>query len=204
MVKSTTPRDRRARRGPTKTSTLEVLVLCGGRRTEKGYLEALNQYFCSSSVRFRFDREKIGLAPSRLVTRGITQKANFAQVWCVFDVDNFDRTLTKGKQDDLTKAVVAARRAGINLAMSNPCFELWLLLHFAEHTAYLADARATARRLREHVPTYDKDRLDFQHFRDRVDDAVSRAKTLDPGDGHCPANPSTGMWELVELMRPLP
>ena len=49
-------------------------------------------------------------------------------------------------------------------------------------------------------PGYDKN-IDVRKFMDRVDDATARAKALDAGEG-CGPNPSTGMWRIVELVRP--
>ncbi|PSL58061.1 RloB-like protein [Saccharothrix carnea] len=59
-------------------------------------------------------------------------RENVADVWCVVDVDNFD----------VAAAVEEADSAKVNLAVRNPCSELWLLLHFADHRAHLADYRA--------------------------------------------------------------
>ena len=47
----------------------------------------------------------------------------FDEVWCVHDVDDHPR---------LDEARIMARDNDISLAVSNPCFELWLLLHFRE------------------------------------------------------------------------
>ena len=44
-------------------------------------------------------------------------------VWCVFDVD---------EHPQIADARQMARANGIELAISNPCFELWLLLHFRD------------------------------------------------------------------------
>jgi hypothetical protein len=49
------------------------------------------------------------------------------EVWCVFDVDEHPK---------LAEARDQANANGIQLAVSNPCFELWLLLHFQEHRAH--------------------------------------------------------------------
>lgn len=70
----------------------------------------------------------------------------YDEVWCVFDVD---------EHPHLHDARQQARDNGIDLAVSNPCFELWALLHFQDHTAHIerADAR---RRLKRHLPGYEK------------------------------------------------
>jgi len=47
----------------------------------------------------------------------------YNSVWCVFDVDDHPR---------VADARQMAADNGIELAISNPCFELWLLLHFRD------------------------------------------------------------------------
>lgn len=78
----------------------------------------------------------------------------YDEVWCVVDVDEFD----------VAKAVVAAHRTQVNLAISNPCFEYWLLLHFEACMAPLTCYDDVARRLRKHVPQYDKAALRFTDY----------------------------------------
>ncbi|SDG32219.1 RloB-like protein [Lentzea fradiae] len=77
--------------------------------------------------------------------------------------------------------------------MSDPCFELWLLLHFKAHNAFIEKGKSACALLAEYVPGYDK-RLDFSRFDDRVEAAIKRAKELPAG------NPSTDVWRLVEML----
>jgi hypothetical protein len=111
------------------------------------------------------------------------------EVWCVVDVDEFD----------ISEALTAAAKKGVNLAISNPCFEYWLLLHFELCTAPLARYDDVQRRLTKHVPRYDKTRLCFADFAPGVDDALQRARSRcgAPGEEHV-RNPSTGVWALVQ------
>lgn len=61
--------------------------------------------------------------------------------------------------------------------------------------------RAAAPLLRKHLPGYDKTALRFQDYAAFVADACERAQALDPtGEEHA-LNPSTGVWQLVELVR---
>jgi hypothetical protein len=48
------------------------------------------------------------------------------------------------------------------------------------------------------VPGYDKARLVFADYARGVDDAVARAKRLDPDGVGYQRNPSTSVWRLVE------
>ncbi|MGC4805260.1 hypothetical protein [Micromonospora sp. DT233] len=52
--------------------------------------------------------------------------------------------------------------------------------------------------LREQDPAWDKTALDFDRFRNRIDDALRRAEQLDaPPEG----NPSTGVGEIIAALR---
>ncbi|GAA0898598.1 RloB family protein [Virgisporangium aurantiacum] len=180
------------RRGdlPTKHT---VLVYCGGLRTEPEYFDGLKLENRSSAVSVRIVAE--GADPERLVRRAAghrnRQPGVFDEVWCVTDVDQFD----------LTRAVALARKERVSLAVSNPCFELWLLLHHADCTAHCTGYDDVATRLKKYVRDYDKCRLNFAAYRDKIDDAVERARKLDPDGTAFTANPSTNVWQLVERIR---
>jgi RloB-like protein len=117
----------------------------------------------------------------------------FDEVWCVFDVDQHERLAAAREQ---------ARANGIHVALSNPCFELWLLLHFRDHTAHL-DGKKAISLLRSHVKGYHK-HVDFLVFRDGYDSAVDRAKNLErrgQSAGSPDGNPSTSVYRLTERIR---
>ena len=75
--------------------------------------------------------------PKTLVERAVAMKREAAleakrkkdenlkydQVWCVFDID---------EHPFVPEAKQQARDNGIEVAISNPCFELWALLHFRD------------------------------------------------------------------------
>jgi RloB-like protein len=116
---------------------------------------------------------------------------DYDQVWCVLDVDDFD----------FGEALAAAHRNDINLAISNPCFELWLLLHHVDVTVALQGASNSLLRLKRIVPEYDKSDLRFEDFAEGIPDAVQRARLLSDDDAPLGPYPSTGMWRLVSLIR---
>lgn len=156
-----------------------VLVVSGGQKTESQYFSGLRlARRAPITVKYKVD------APHNLVKYAAKlrdqYREEFQSVWCVVDVDNFD----------IAAAVKAADRARVNLAVSNPCFELWLLLHFADHRAHIADYRAARDLLDHHVPGYDK-KLDYAAFDPGVEQAVARAALLGPD------NPATGVGRLV-------
>jgi hypothetical protein len=95
-----------------------------------------------------------------------------------------------------------ARANGIKLAISNPCFELWALLHFQDQSADLS-RQAARRQLKHHIPEYEKV-LPFHRLASGYEQAVERAKDLDHRceTAGCPGgNPSTGVHALTERIR---
>jgi hypothetical protein len=69
-----------------------------------------------------------------------------------------------------------ARRPGsrlrVDLAISNPCFEFWLLLHFEACSAPLPCYGDVAKRLLKHVPGFSKSALRFADYESGIGSAV--------------------------------
>ncbi|HKC62996.1 MAG TPA: RloB family protein [Pyrinomonadaceae bacterium] len=193
------------RRRPSLDPRPRILVVCEGRITEPQYFDAFRREEENRLVDVRIDSE--GGAPKTLVERAANRKKEseeearrardenlkYDEVWCVFDVDEHPR---------LPDARQQARDNGINLAISNPCFELWLLLHFREQNAHI-ERKAVATLLKKHIRNYRK-HVSFETLRDGYLEAVQRAQQLDrrhadvgtEGD-----NPSTNVYILTECIR---
>jgi hypothetical protein len=135
--------------------------------------------------------KKSGRSPLQLVKLAIKHRDqdadSFDEVWCVFDIDDFD----------VAEAVVLAGRNSVRLAISNPCFELWLLLHFENCTAAMSGYEQLRRRLCRHIAGYDKECGPFDQFRPGVPAAIERAQALTPAGAEHRHNPATGVWPLV-------
>lgn len=95
-----------------------------------------------------------------------------------------------------------ARDNKLELAVSNPCFELWLLLHFQECPG-MQHRDVVRRMLKEHVPGYDK-KVEYRVFQSGYQDAETRAERLviqadeagEPG-----RNPTTSIYRLTQSIR---
>jgi hypothetical protein len=130
-----------------------------------------------------------GVDPVSLVEYAVTvrnqNRDDFDEVWCVVDVDEFD----------VAAAIRQSDGRGIQLAISNPCFEVWLLLHFSDCTASVRDAVDAVRRLKQHVPDYSKSEFRFERYSAGVADAIRRARELE----HL-SNPSSGVWMVAQAI----
>ena len=191
------PRERRKR----------FLILCEGAVTEKTYFLDLRSLIRSPLVEVEIAPEH-GRDPKSLVELAKVRRERaeveakrqrdenilYNEVWCVFDVDDHIR---------LRDALQQARDCSISVAVSNPCFELWILLHFATQWAYI-DRHSLRVAIRQHLPGYDK-KVDFAALRDRGNSAIQRAREMEQRaarDGDLYSNPTTGVWRLVcELCR---
>ena len=182
-------------------------MFCEGTRTEPDYVKALKLEPAvreSASVDFRIDLEASGAVPLTLVNAAAEARARSAQeqgeidqVWCLFDVE------WPRNYPDLPEARARAEASDVRLAISNPCFELWLALHFEDHTAWL-DNDAAGKLRRKHDKSSGKG-LDGSRYMPRRADAARRARALTAkhaGDGRefPKDNPSSGMYLLLEAI----
>jgi len=179
-------------------------VLTEGAVTEPGYLAQ----WARRNRGVHIDVADSGMVPLSLVQRARDyQKANrpprrkgrgveFDEIWCVFDVD---------QHVNLTQAINEAQQSGIDVALSNPCFELWIILHYEDQTAHI-DRRNAQRRARV-LGALDAKRLDPRNIEALLggyDAAKLRAQQLRQrhmGNGSNPTeNPSSTVWELVDRL----
>ncbi|MFI7038396.1 RloB family protein [Microbispora rosea] len=187
-------------KGPRKVTrnrsiTARLLVICGTDETEKQYLNGVKTTYRNAAVTVKL-KTRGRKSPLEVVKYAIDLQSesgdDFDEVWVVFDVDDFN----------IEDAVKEAERNQIKVAISNPCFEFWLILHFISHRAYLAGANQAQTILKRYYAGYDKSRLDFDKFRGGIEDACHRARSIDEAASTTFSNPSTGVWRLVEAMLP--
>ncbi|WP_249228357.1 RloB family protein [Kutzneria sp. CA-103260] len=164
--------------------------MCGGTRTELDYFDGLRRSRRNSAVRVTVIAK--GVAPDQLVRHAKRIGSDYDEMWCVVDADEFD----------IAKAARLADELGVRLVVSNPCFELWLLLHFTDHRGVCSSYKQLLPKLIKHVPGYDKSRVDFAQYKPGVAVAVERAERLDPSGRDHGRNPSTGVWKLVRQVLP--
>jgi hypothetical protein len=195
------------RRGSTRPPKRRILIVCEGRETEPGYFRALRQELRNPRVEIQIETKGASVGAVRKAirmketaeadaTRQRDENLRWDQVWNVFDVDEHPR---------IDEARKLAEAHGIALAISNPCFELWLLLHFQDQRSHIERHRAYAA-LRAHLSGYEKsfNPSNFLKVHDKYQDALKRARELDreaKRHGAPGRNPTTGVYRLTESIR---
>lgn len=134
--------------------------------------------------------------------RSLDQRLDQDEFWAVFDVDHH-------RDAELAEAATKASQKGYRLAGTNPCFELWLLLHETDDvsnvTTHAQDSKAAQRcesELRRVLGRYNKTRIDAARItRESVDQAIARARRMDDGSAW-PSSVGTHVHRLIERLPP--
>ena len=201
------PAKRIARRGPIREPYDRVLIVCEGKRTEPLYFHELADRYRLSTANFKV----IGSgADPKTVVREAKEKLrnenglgeNFDRVYCVFDRD---------EHATYEEACNEARASGLMLAISWPCFEFWLRLHFGftRHPYLRTGGKSPAQNcvdeLRGFLPGYEKAaRGVFFELEDRLEEAkVHAARALEDARATNAFNPSTEVHKLVHYLQSL-
>lgn len=110
----------------TRAERRTFLIFTEGKVTEPAYVNGLKRLdHIRGSVSITVEVKYPNTAPLPLVGKAVESAGDpeIDQVWCVFDVES------PRPHPNLEEAVALADRGGVHLAISNPCFELWLMLH---------------------------------------------------------------------------
>ena len=179
-------------------------ICCEGMKTEPAYFKALQDEF----NRVQLEVNPVGGDPQYVAGRAVERQRKIRrrrqssfeekdQVWAVFDRD---------QHTTYAAALDRCRATGVHVATSNPCFELWLVLHFKPHNKPAASAHVQ-RRLHRLFPSYNHEKApgpDFGDLIDTLEHAEKRARQQlrSRTDEDTPfGNPSTTMVCLIRAIR---
>lgn len=199
----------KARKSPYET----IQIICEG-QTEFLYFNSLVKFFRLNTANVIVLTGK-GSAPISIVDHGIEiarNTPNIDRIACVFDYDNhesYERAISKLKNHKPKRCNKSTPT--YKIITSNPCFEIWLLLHFLYTTkAYHSTGNKSAAEklmgdLRNEFPSYAKGIAHwFDELKDKLDIAIKNAKKLSNHNNQTNSvNPATNIHELVEHLRAL-
>ena len=215
-------RNRKKIRKPfgSRESPKMILLVCEGEKTEPNYFREYINRSRATQVQIKifgtgYNTLSLVEETVRLKEKGLKEKEEYDQAWCVFDKDSFSDSLVQ-------QAFAIAKQNGIDIAYSNECFELWYVLHFQyQQSALKRDqlVRLVKRLFQENFSKqypstgpvrdhrgYDKaDKGIYALLLPHQDTAIKNAKSLHgtrPTDQPT-ENPSTTVYRLVEELNAL-
>lgn len=160
---------------------------------------AADLYFRALQFNGVIDRSRIKLvvlpstggqsAPKQLVSRlddvrnGLDTKLPQDEFWLLPDIDHH-------REKELSEVATLAAQKGYSVAASNPCFEVWLILHethdltdLVTRNASMSAAAACEKKLRVLIGHYNKRALEPSRYTaDKLSAAEERAQKIDNGE----------------------
>ena len=187
---------------------VEIYIVCEGKNTEPAYFENCADYYGNGLVSIRplpgagvpltiiqtAKELKAALLEERKKRKVKNSYDACFRVWAVFDRD---------EHPEVERALAMAADSKIDVGFSNPCFEIWPLLHLLDYGGQ--DGRhAVQKRLTAQMPTYDHERaavVDFEQIKENFQIAFERSNKLQEARNaeNCVNGcPSTNVGILVE------
>jgi hypothetical protein len=176
------------------------VIATEGKRTEPEYFQMLNTLCTDKDERTvqvkclkghgNSPRQVLSRMKKHLRREGLKSSD---EAWLVVDKDQW----SPSDLDKLFQWSQSSQNYG--LAVSNPCFEQWLLLHFED--CRCMSAYECIRRLCRHLPDYDKT-IEPDRLVPGIQSAIQRAKRIDrPPCVDWPRSAgSTNVYRLVEKL----
>jgi len=151
------------------------LILVEGQETERRYLDDLcgRLYFSAYNVviaspdsdPLNLVWEAVSLRNKEAARAAEGYTVAYDQVWVVFDRES----KYHHRLDRIREAIRVAREEGILVAISNPCFELWLILHHEFFVASIPNCDASEKILTKiqsagGLGDYDKSKFPLEFY----------------------------------------
>ena len=194
-----------------------IVIASEGKNTERIYFKALAKEYTNPRVHVhilkRSEDEQNNSSPEHVLKQLNDYKGHYElesddELWLVVDRDRWteamlSRVATECTQDNF-----------MHVALSNPCIELWLLLHLVDATLltseeeqlWMENRRKSKNadpylkvRLRQEMGSYHESSYDAKMLIEHVDVAIARAEALDknPAD-RWPQTLGTRVYLLAE------
>uniref|UniRef100_A0A9E8CSB7 RloB family protein n=1 Tax=Bosea sp. NBC_00436 TaxID=2969620 RepID=A0A9E8CSB7_9HYPH len=191
----------------SREAKARFLIFTEGKNTEPAYLNGVKRKFGGALV----DVQIVGGAGTPFTlsekaeealkaARKIKGKSSFEerdQFWIVFDRDEHPK---------LAETFEKCKANKINTAFSNPCFELWLILHFADFDK-ACDRHHVQSHLCSIYPKYKKSGgklVEFVDLENYIELAEARAKAQEKrreDEGSASNPPFTSVYRLISAIR---
>lgn len=201
------------------TKSLYVISIAGEGKTEEQYFDGIYDLGNSDLIRIerleKLDESDTKSHPNHVIELLDERKEQWEahgiepnELWMVVDRDRQNVS-----EEQLSAIIEKCNNEGYNLALSNPTFEFWLLLHVTsvdtyDHELLLANPKATVKSKKRFIEKelskllggYNKNNLHFERFEPGIKDAVLRAKKMSIGNEVLINELGTNVCLLVEKL----
>ncbi len=190
-----------ARRVRVRRPLPVVVIVCDDSKTAVSYFTSLKREVRESVT---LQIEPTGAEPIAVVDAAIEQRASLRDdesrdeqdrdaAWALIDLERETR-----RREEADKAKKAGAAAGINVALSEPCYEVWTLLHLVDTGQMFSDCSAVLDLLKKawraefHEDLGKKAQADYRKILGNRKEAAARARR------HCNDPSCTEIYLLSE------
>jgi hypothetical protein len=190
----------RGRKPAFKHTKRLFVIATEGEKTEPIYFQEFTPgregNFCLKILETRNGKSKPLDVLARLIQFEKQQKPGpKVEYWAVIDRDSW----TEDDLNDVAREI--ANRPNYYLALSNPCFELWLWFHLRPNRAF-ADRHDCQRQLERAWSGYSKGDYDAASLIPHMPVACELAKSEDQSPDHpWPRSQATRVYKLIERLQ---
>jgi len=159
-----------------RTSKYLYVIATEGYRTEPQYFDYFNPEPSTGHFRFEILKHRHKNNPNDLLDRLLDFRkkknpGNRAEYWMVFDKDDWSN-------EQLDDSCMRANKNNVHVALSNPCFELWLYLHLRNNKPFFSRTEIE-QALRTTLGAFEKNDYDVTMLATGLESAIKRAQVLD-------------------------
>lgn len=198
------------RKTPNRPPYDRILIVCEGAKTEVNYFEDIRQEARLPTVNVRVIHSPLGTEPQQIVQGAeeeFSKSHAFEKVYAVFDRDEhltYANAIAMAEARNGKLKNEEKQSVSFQAIVSVPCFELWLLLHFANIMAPMHRSEALTQ-LQKHLAGYQKgsDGV-YADTLAKLAVATRRATALKQQCSRLPGTDAyTDVHELVDVLRNL-
>lgn len=193
------PRNRFERPRPQRALRNLYIVATEGEKTEKRYFDEFNNDEFRKNIQVRVLPAQRGASAPQQVLKRLQKFVRTQDVregdelWVVVDVDSWG-------EHALDNLCQQCARLGFSVAVSNPCFELWLVLH-QEKPPIPQKNKDCERELERLLGHYDKADYDVRKLLQHVSLAIKNAQQRDHDQEETwPHSPGTHVYKMVKKL----
>lgn len=181
------------------------MIGCEGKnQTEKNYFlnfnKIQNEYRIIEAKGIKSDSEGVLSDLNKSIKKEELEINNGDIPACFIDVD-----FSISRKSVIRTVLITAKAQNIRVYLSNPCFEIWYLLHFRYSTKQYNSNDEVINELKKYLANYKKNQNVFDILLPLLSSALNNAKKLvnyhSNNKSDClNFSPSTDVYQLIELL----